>query len=252
MKTIALLGVRGRLGACGFLVVCGLLVLSSAGLAVVPPRPGFDALIRQSGFIFEGRVIEVDSAAGASTTADHGTPRTRVTFEIVEQYDGRRWAKESRFSFELPMGDLADGRFVDIPEAPLFVEGETYLVFFTREPWRFTPIVGWANGVLRLVPHPMGGQAWSSADGRCSSGLGRFGIELGPYLGPSPAPSGWPERKPTGTPAPTRGLCLDADDLRLRLRRRLTEMGVVDGGTVYTRPTGEDSDIPLDRAGEGD
>jgi hypothetical protein len=258
VKTIALrgvrrlLGVRGLLRVCGLLVVGGLLVMSSVSLAVVPPRPGFDALIRQSGFIFEGRVIEVDSAAGASTAADTGTPRTRVTFEIVEQYDGRRWAKESRFTFELPVGDLPDGRFVDIPEAPLFVEGETYLVFFTREPWRFTPVVGWANGVLRLVPHPTSGHAWSTADGRCSSGLGRFGIELGPYLGPAPTPAGWPERKQTGAAVPTRGLCLDADDLRVRLRRRLAELGVVDGGTVYIRPTGEDSDIPLDRAGEGD
>ncbi|MCB9553646.1 MAG: hypothetical protein H6705_17530 [Myxococcales bacterium] len=234
MKTIVLL------------VVCGLLGAGSAR-AVVPPRPGFDALIRQSGFIFEGRVTAIDTAAGST-----GKPRTRVSIRIIEQYDGNRWAKESEFTFELPIGDLPDGRFVDIPEAPLFVPGETYLVFYTREPWRFTPVEGWGTGLLRLAPHPDGGFAWSGVDGRCSSGLGRFGIELGPYLGPSPAPPGWPERKPTGAPAPTRGLCLDADDLRDRLRRRLLELRVTDGGRVHSQPTGDDVEIPLAPAGEGD
>lgn len=235
MKTIALL------------VVCGLLASSGVAHAVVPPRPGFDALIRQAGFIFEGRVVEVDTAAG-----DTVGPRTRITFEIAEQYDGRQWTKGQRFSFELPVGDLPDGRFVDIPEAPLFVAGEVYLVFFTRDTWRFTPVVGWGDGVLRLTRHPDGGLAWSTPDGRCSSGLGRFGIELGPHLGVGPTPPGFPERKPTGAPAPTRGICLDAEDLRERLRRRLSELDINTGGTVYTRPTGDDLDLPLDPAREGD
>lgn len=234
MKTIALL-------------VCGLLASSGVAYAVVPPRPGFDALIRQAGFIFEGRVVEVDTAAGGSEA-----PRTRVSFEIAEQYDGWRWSKGQRFTFELPVGDLPDGRFVDIPEAPLFVEGETYLVFFTREAWRFTPVVGWNSGVLRLTPRPGGGLAWATPEGRCSSGLGRFGVELGPHLGAGPIPPGFPERKATGSPAPTRGICLDADDLRARLRRRLSELGVDTGGIVYTRPTGDDIDLPLDPAREGD
>lgn len=230
-------------------LLCGLLVsgaLAPSAWAATPERPAFDELIRRAGFIFEGEVIEVDSRAGGTDE-----PRTRVTMRVIEQLDGDRWRKGDTFVFDLPMGELPDGRFVDLPGAPLFVPGEVYLAFYTAETWYNTPIVAWDRGLLRLTRHSQFGELWTLSGGRCASGLGRLGIEIGPFVEPWPTPDGWPERTHDKVAEAGVERCVPAQDLVRRLRRRIFELGARGRGYVQTEPAGATA-IPLDSAREGD
>lgn len=230
-------------------LLCGLLVsgaFASSAPAATPARPAFDELIRAAGFIFEGEVLAVDSRAGGTDE-----PRTQVKMRVIEQLDGDRWRKGDTFVFFLPMGELPDGRFVDLPGAPLFAPGETYLVFYTAETWFNTPVVAWDRGLLRLTRHSQAGELWTLSDGRCASGLGRLGIEIGPFVEAWPIPDGWPQRKHDGPRGDVVGACVPADDLRQRLRRRILELDAGGRGYVQAEPGGTAA-IPLEPAREGD
>lgn len=240
-----------RLARCMLAAVLGVVALGgSVGVrgahAASPDRKDFDALIHEAGAIIEGEVVSIDSRAGGTDA-----PLTRVTLRVVEQLDGARWVKGDRFVFDLPMGELPDGRFVDLVELPVFVPGETYLVFYTAATWYQSPVVGWSQGLLRLTRRDGKAWVWTRSDGRCVSGLGRAGLEVGPFVGPWPTPDGWPERKITDPHLTPGGPCLDADDLRARLRRRLLELGVVRSGAVQQTPASA-GEIPFAPAGEGD
>lgn len=224
---------RRSLIATTSLALC-LLCADAAATTVDPPSS--DALLREAGFIFEGRVRAVDPAFGGS-----GDARTRVVVQVLDVLAGSVTGPGQFFDFILPEGRLHDGRFVELIGAPRFAVGERYLVFYRKRAWHHTPVVGWSFGVLRRVPDTAGDR-WVDVFGRCVAGLDRHGFVLGPVVGdPAPSPPGWPDAMPS--PEPRRDLrvadtCATAAQLRSVLVHRLAELGYTGSEHVHRSPRG--------------
>lgn len=210
------------------------LCVDAAATTIDPPDG--DALLREAGFIFEGRVSHVDPDFGGS-----GDARTRVVVQVLDVLAGSVAEAGQLFDFVLPEGRLHDGRFVELIGAPHFAVGERYLVFYRKRAWHHTPVVGWSFGVLRRIPDTAGDR-WVDVFGRCVAGLDRRGFVLGPVVGePAPTPPGWPEAM--ASPDPRRDLrvadtCATAAGLRTTLVRRLAELGYTGSAHVHRAPTG--------------
>jgi len=205
----------------------------STGRAATFDQPAFDALLHGSGFIFEGQVVEVDPGLSASSD-----PATRIILRVTDVYAGKAAAVGERFSFELPEGDLPDGRVVEIVEAPRFRLGGHYLVFYTRRVWHLTPIVGWSHGLWQHV-HGAQGEVWVDGMGRCAAELDRRGIVPGPRVAER---AGHGEVKTSGhrVSPPVAGptSCLPIQALRAKLRARVAELGLRGGADVQRASAG--------------
>lgn len=205
-------------------------VASSAQAARVLPTD-LDGLVERSAMVFEGRVQSVDIAAGDAE------PRTRVTVQLDTVFAGD--APGSTLTFELPMGVMADGTILDIAEAPRFMPGTSYLVFFKRGSWRITPVAGWDQGYFRLVDSTRG-PVFASASGHCVTGVGAAGFALGPRVArPAMMPGfGEPVKVSVGPAVQPSATCLPADVVRDDLNKALTTRVVPPDMTWNARPTG--------------
>lgn len=213
-------------------LVLGLAVtIAVTDASAAQPEPVvFDRLIQSSGLIFEGRVVDVDPNKGESDR-----PRTRISILVAGVYAGQGIATGETFAFDLPEGRLADGRMVEIVEAPRFEVGSTHLVFYTARAWHLTPVVGWQAGLVREVTAAEG-RVWAMADGRCVGGLNRHGFVKGPLVA-APAHSPLqPEVKRTGWLPPPVRACLPSDRVREQLRDRIAELPMIDRGPVRRMP----------------
>lgn len=136
-----------------------------AGATVVLPVD-VHGLIDRSAVIFVGTVVHQEVAL----TGDGAFPFTLVTFRVERLLKGSNDLGE--LTIALPGGAIGEGDFYVIEGAPEFVTGERYVVFARGNGVRGFPIVGWRQGVLRLVRDGRSGeQIATDADGRPIRGL---------------------------------------------------------------------------------
>ena len=131
-------------------------------------------LLDGSEFVFEGRVLAVETLAGASPRSI----QTCVLFEIRETLKG----SVADSTIELCFAGGSIGRITRRVSAMTYPErGETgiYFVESLAEP-RVHPLFGWQQGHFRIVSDP------GSPDAAVTAADGRAVVAIDPAPGPSP------------------------------------------------------------------
>ena len=128
-----------------------------------------DALVKQSGGIASGIVTAVNSYRDQSRDVHI---QTFVTLSNVQALHGQLGASApSQFAFRVP-GGRVDHELVEIHGSPRFAVGDHVIVFLRADKHTFLPIVGWTQGVFRVVSNPAtGGQAVTDHDGNLIYGI---------------------------------------------------------------------------------
>lgn len=122
------------------------------------PPVTFGELIARADVIFIGEVIDVRPYTLANR---EGTIiRTRVTFRVTEPIYGTTSAVELLEFF----GGEMNGVGMAIAGMPRFAEGDRRIVFSHREP-SINPIVGFTQGLLRIVADANGVDRVVALDG---------------------------------------------------------------------------------------
>lgn len=131
----------------------------AAGAASLPSL-GAAELVRRAETIVVGTVAEVQVAP----TKDHSAAFTYVTVEVAETLKGSVGEKLVTLEF---LGGLVDDHELVLAGRPEFLVGEKYVFFVARNGRAGCPVLGWSQGLLRVVPHPSGkGETLTDHDGR--------------------------------------------------------------------------------------
>jgi len=102
----------------------------------------FPTVVRESGVIVHGRVVDVRSAV----TGPSRTIETFVTLAVVESLKGD---PGSRVVFHVPNGQVGRYRRI-VVGAPEFVEGDEVVVFLRGRPPAIPALFGLSQGVYRV------------------------------------------------------------------------------------------------------
>ncbi len=140
----------------------------TAATSVVPVT--FDELVAKADVIFVGDVLDVRPFTVATPQGD--IIKTRVTFVVRDALWGTSRTLES---FEFLGGEM-DGRGMRVAEMPEFSPGDRRVVFARRET-SINPIVGFSQGLLRVV-RDSGSDAVLTSDGQplaTTQDIGRAG-----------------------------------------------------------------------------
>jgi hypothetical protein len=156
-----------RLALCGCAAL--LLAVTSAGATSVVAK-SFTDLCREADLIFVGGVVEVKSQ-----WAD--PQRSRI--ETAVTFSDLRWVRGgdgSEVTLHFAGGEV-DGITEVIGGMPHFHVGQRVLLF-ARNDHSISPIVGFHQGCLGVVPDAAGGEVVVAADGRPVVAVNDSGFEL--------------------------------------------------------------------------
>ena len=101
----------------------------------------------------QAELIFLGTAAGeaVATTKDGKYPYTFVTFEVSKVLKGR--VEGARLTLRFEGGEVGD-EYVLVHGIPQFEQGHEYLLFVANNGEAISPVVGWGQGQLELLPHP--------------------------------------------------------------------------------------------------
>ncbi len=147
-----------------------LAALSSPGQATVLPYKNLQALVDES----DGIVVATVRAVQAAATAPHDVD-TFVTLDRIELLSGRLDAPTLTLKLR---GGLVDGRGLHVDGVPSLKPDERVLLFVQGNGRDLVPLVGWSQGLFRLVTDPRSGQSYvQDADGNEVVGLADGQVE---------------------------------------------------------------------------
>lgn len=107
--------------------------------------------VDRSELIFVGQAV----AHEVHLTVGDQTPFTFVTFAVDEVLKGRVQGDEITLRF---LGGPVDDEVLEVAGTPKFDELGRYLLFVAGNGRTFMPLVGWGQGKLDLLPHPVTGE----------------------------------------------------------------------------------------------
>lgn len=149
------------------LYLLGCLLLIAQAQATTLPYKNFNDLVREANGIVEGTVEDI-----TARRTDQGDIYTYITLSNLQlhkgSYDGDRLTLVQE-------GGLVEGRGIHVHGSPSFREGERVIAFVEGNGQRIVPLVGWEQGLFRVVTIPETGERLI-AD---SAGNRVFGIENG-------------------------------------------------------------------------
>ena len=143
------------------------LLFATQAPATTLPYKGFEDLVREANGIVEGTVQEV-----TSRRVGRGEIYTYVTLSDLRIVKGRYERDQLTLLFE---GGLVDGQGLHVHGSPTFREGERVIAFVEGNGQRAVPLVGWEQGLFRVVVNPETGERVISD----SVGNRVFGVEDG-------------------------------------------------------------------------
>ncbi|WP_374563800.1 hypothetical protein [Ideonella sp.] len=121
-----------------------LAAIASPGHATVLPYKNVDALVHEADGIVIGTVRSVQAAA----SRPHDV-HTYVTLDHLDVLSGQLNAPTLTLRLR---GGLVDGRGLHVDGAPNFAPNERVLLFVQGNGQDLVPLVGWGQGLFRLVP----------------------------------------------------------------------------------------------------
>ena len=121
-----------------------LAAMASPGHATVLPYKNVDALVHEADGIVIGTVRSVEAAAGKPHDV-----HTYVTLDHLDVLSGQLNAPTLTLRLR---GGLVDGRGLHVDGAPNFAPNERVLLFVQGNGQDLVPLVGWGQGMFRLVP----------------------------------------------------------------------------------------------------
>lgn len=121
-----------------------LAAMASPGHATVLPYKNVDALVHEADGIVIGTVRSVEAAA----SKPHDV-HTYVTLDHLDVLSGQLNAPTLTLRLR---GGLVDGRGLHVDGAPNFAPNERVLLFVQGNGQDLVPLVGWGQGLFRLVP----------------------------------------------------------------------------------------------------
>lgn len=158
--------------ALGALAVYAVAARDRAAATVVVAKD-FEALCREADLIFVGTVVAVESHwAGA----DRQAIETRVTFAALDWVHG---PPEPTVTLRFAGGEI-DGLREEVAGVPRFAVGERRVIF-AREGRYVSPIVGFDQGVYRVVEDSAGPAVIEAAPS------GGASLRIGDATAPAPA-----------------------------------------------------------------
>jgi len=149
------------------LCLLGYLVFVAQAQATTLPYKSFDDLVREADGIVEATVENIT----ARRTEQSGI-QTYVTLSDLRLHKGTYNGDRLTLILE---GGLVEGRGTYVHGSPSFREGERVIAFTEGNGQRLVPLVGWEQGLFRVVTNPETGEQLI-AD---SVGNRVFGIENG-------------------------------------------------------------------------
>lgn len=167
------------------LLMCSLAVLVtafSAGATTILPAD-LGKLVDDADLIFAGKVIGIESVP----TADGSYAFTYVTFDIDQAFKGISRSGKT-ITLRFAGGQVGETVF-EVSGAPTFALGGQHLLFVEGNDKLGVPLVGWSQGKLDLVAHPVSqqplfvdhaGRAIDGivSDGKKGNGWRRDGLKL--------------------------------------------------------------------------
>lgn len=150
--------IRRSLRALESVVTTVLLSLCSVAHATSVLEVSLERMVLESELVFEGRVLDVSSAA----IPGNSLIRTVVHFEVLDVIAGNPPGDAIALSF---LGGEAQGRRLHIDGMLLPEAGEhgIYFVEFLNRP-AVNPLFGWSQGHLRVMRDPAGVERITSAN----------------------------------------------------------------------------------------
>lgn len=140
------------------LAATALAALAASGQATVLPYKNVDALVNEAEGIVIGTVRSVDAAA-----AKPHDVHTYVTLDQLEMLSGKLDAQTLTLRLR---GGLVDGRGLHVDGSPNFKPNERVLLFVQGNGRDLVPLVGWSQGMFRLVTDASNGKTQvQDADG---------------------------------------------------------------------------------------
>lgn len=149
---------------------------ASQAFATSVPRMSFDELVDKTALIFIGTVLESDPS---QFDEKRNEPVTKVTFLIDETLKGTY--SDSQLTLFIPGGVYADGSILEYENSPVYVEGNTYLVFVRDGPWYVTPITNWLHSTFR-EEEVADRRVWVNQFGQAVTAVDDSGFSVGPRV----------------------------------------------------------------------
>lgn len=132
-----------------FAVLAGLSALVADATTLLKKEAA--QLVDESEAILVGTVVDLQSVA----TADASFAFTFVTIKVERLLKGS--TGESELTLRLAGGDLGD-EVIEVDGVPRFELGRRYLLFVADNGRAAVPLVGWVQGRLEMVRHPLSGE----------------------------------------------------------------------------------------------
>ncbi|HEV8692070.1 MAG TPA: hypothetical protein VGQ91_17330 [Ideonella sp.] len=146
------------------LAATALAALATTGHATVLPYKNVQALVDEAEGIVIGTVRSVDAAA-----AKPHDVHTYVTLDQLETLSGKLDAPTLTLRLK---GGIVDGRGLHVDGAPNFKPNERVLLFVQGNGHDLVPLVGWSQGMFRLVMDASSGKTQvQDADGNDVVGM---------------------------------------------------------------------------------
>ena len=135
--------------SCQLLFLCLLLLVNTAeGTTVL--AVGLEEMLNNSEFVFEGRVINVESRM----TQDGSSIHTYVVFDIIEIIKGEYPDDQIELSF---VGGTVDGLTLSVSDMHIPEVGETGVYFVeSLSRTQVHPFYGWSQGHLLIIEDDAG------------------------------------------------------------------------------------------------
>jgi len=130
----------------------------------------FNDLVHEADGVVEGTVEDV-----VSRRIGQSEIQTYVTLRDLSVYKGQYTGNRFTLMFE---GGSVDGQVVHVHGSPTLRQGERVIAFVEGNGQQIVPLVGWEQGLFRVITPPGGGQRAISD----SVGNRVFGIEGGQIL----------------------------------------------------------------------
>jgi hypothetical protein len=160
-------------------VAGGVALCPLQGFATTVPFEDLATLVDEADLIFVGSVVHAESVA----TGDGAFAFTLVTLRVDETLKGA--TRDSDLTLRFAGGEVGEDVF-EVPGVPRFEPGGRHLLFVVGNRRLGCPLVGWFQGKLDLVPHPLTGET-IAADfrGEPVAGIsGRHWVHAGRALTP--------------------------------------------------------------------
>jgi hypothetical protein len=154
-------------------VLCVLGAARPVQATLVEPTSEQD-LFQKAELIFEGTVTRIESRlSDRRSDQDDVLPHTFITFRIHRTYKGAAQNKND-ITLRFTGGPGRGERFLEVVGVPRFEIGEKCILFVTGNGMRICPIVGWGQGLFRVVDNVVltenGRSIWRTKDGLITYG----------------------------------------------------------------------------------